>query len=103
MPTPLNITTYRRDDGTFVLTAAGEVDLSNIDAFSAALDDGWAHVGRDGARLTVDLTDVEYLDSCAINALFGHAEGMRLIANPMLIPVLTISGLTDVAVVEPAS
>jgi hypothetical protein len=57
-------------------------------------------VGPDGASLTVDLTGVEYLDSGAINALFGHAFGMRLIANPTLMPVLTISGLADVANVE---
>ncbi|OBK71213.1 STAS domain-containing protein [Mycobacterium sp. 1274761.0] len=102
MATPLSITTDRRDDGTFVLTAAGEVDLSNIDSFAGALDEGWAYVDADGARLTVDLTDIAYLDSCAINALFNHTGGIRLIVNPILIPVLTISGLTEMAVVEPA-
>ena len=101
MVTPLSIRTHRRDDGTFVLTAAGEIDLSNIDSFASALSDGSAAVGRDGATLTVDLTGVEYLDSGAINALFGHAERMQLIANPILMPVLTICGLTDVASVEP--
>jgi anti-anti-sigma factor len=102
MATALTITTNRRDDGNVVLTATGEVDLSNIDSFANALDDGSAAVGPDGARLTVDLSAVEYLDSGAINALFGHAKGMRLIANPILIPVLTISGLANVADIEAA-
>jgi anti-anti-sigma factor len=102
MATPLSITTDRRDDGTLVLTATGEIDISNIDSFASALDDGSTHVGRDAAAMTVDLTGVEYLDSGAINALFGHAASLRLIANPILMPVLQISGLTDVATVEPA-
>ena len=41
-------------------------------------------------RIDVDLTGVEYMDSGAINALFAHAEGMHLIANPILMPVLTV-------------
>lgn len=102
MATPLTITTARRDDGTVVVTATGEIDLSNIDSFAGALSDGSAAVGPDGATLTVDLTAVDYLDSGAINALFGHARSIRLIANPILMPVLTISGLAEVALVEPA-
>ena len=40
MVTPLSISIDQRDDGTFVLTATGEIDLSNIDAFANALSDG---------------------------------------------------------------
>lgn len=99
MATPLMITTDRRD-GAFVVRAAGEIDLSNLDSFTDALSDGSAALGDGAGTLTVDLTGVDYLDSGAINALFGHASGMRLIANPILLPVLTISGLTSVATVE---
>ncbi len=63
MATPLSLTTDRRDDGTFVVTATGEIDLSNIDSFADALDGG--RTGADGATLTVDLSGVEYLDSGA--------------------------------------
>ena len=38
MATRLSITTDRREDGASVVTAAGEIDLTNIDAFAAALD-----------------------------------------------------------------
>ena len=102
MVTPLSISVDQRDDGTFVLTGTGEIDLSNIDAFADALRDGTS-AARDGTVTTVDLSGVEYLDSGAINALFAHADRIRLIANPIVMPVLTVSGLTDVATVELAS
>jgi anti-anti-sigma factor len=98
MATTLNIDTEDRGDGTLVLTAAGEIDLSNIDEFSGAL----SAAGSDGAMLIVDLSDVLYMDSGAINVLFANAGRIRLIANPVLMPVLRISGLTDVAPVEAA-
>lgn len=37
MTTSLTLDTTRRDDGTLVLTAAGEIDLSNLDGFNQAL------------------------------------------------------------------
>lgn len=97
MATPLSLNTTERGDGTRVLTAAGEIDLSNIDAFTGAL----SAAGTDGAMLIVDLSGVLYLDSGAINVLFANAGRIRLIANPILMPVLKISGLTEVADVEP--
>jgi anti-anti-sigma factor len=99
MATPLDLNTTDRGDGIRVLTATGEIDLSNIDAFTGAL----AAAGTDGMKLIVDLSGVLYLDSGAINALFANAGHIRLIANPVLMPVLKISGLTDVAPVEAAS
>lgn len=99
MATPLSISTDRRA-ATFVVTVADEIDLSNLHSFADALRGGSAALNDGAATLTVDLTGVDYLDSGAINALFGHASGMRLIANPVLMPVLTISGLTEVIPVE---
>jgi anti-anti-sigma factor len=102
MVTPLRIRTDRRDDGALVLIAAGELDLSNIGAFSDAI----AHAitaGVDGLPLHVDLSAVEYLDSGAINVLFDHADAIDVVVNPVLLPVLTVSGLTDVASVRSAS
>jgi len=96
MATPLDINTEDRDDGTRVLIASGEIDLSNVEDFSGAL----TAAGTDGAMLIVDLSEVMYLDSGAINVLFANAGRIRLIANPVLMPVLRISGLTDVAPVE---
>ena len=100
MATPLSVSTGLRDDGTVVVSATGELDMSNVDALSAAIAAAMTPASQDGGVLTIDLTGVEYLDSAAINALYGHADRTHLFVNPILMPVLTVSGLTDVASVE---
>ena len=101
MPTLLTLETARSDDGQLVLVAAGEIDLSNIDAFSHALNTATAEVGGD--RFIVDLGGVEYLDSAAINALFAHADHIRVISHPLLVSALKMSGLAELVTIETAS
>ena len=103
MATPLSLNTDRGVDGTPRLTAAGEIDISNIDVFSEALT-----TASEGTRgpITVDLSAVKYLDSAGINVLFRHADEidrLHLIVHPFLLRVLTISGLSEIASVQPAS
>ncbi|MER5777524.1 STAS domain-containing protein [Streptomyces sp. NPDC002039] len=93
MTTPLTLTPGRRPDGTALLTAVGEIDMSNTGVLAAAL------AGTDGP-LVLDLTGVEYLDSAGISVLFPHADRIELVANPLLEPVLTISGLTELTTVH---
>ncbi|CAN5875603.1 STAS domain-containing protein [soil metagenome] len=100
MTTPLSLDTARRGDGTFALVAAGEIDLSNVATFAAALTHAITQT-VDDKPVTVDLSAVEYLDSGAINVLFNSADRVRVIANPLLIPVLKVSGLADLASVTP--
>lgn len=100
MATPLSVDTRVCDDGTVVLSVSGELDMSNVDVFTTAISDAMTPALQDGGVLTIDLTGVEYLDSAAINALFGSADRIRLIVNPVLMPVLKVSGLTGVASVE---
>lgn len=100
MATPLTINLDHRDGGTLAVVAAGEIDLSNVHEFAGAIDDAIAK--NRGQTLTVDLSAVDYLDSGGINVLFTFADHIRLIVKPLLIPVLTISGLTELAPVEPA-
>ncbi len=102
MPTSLTLDTARGNDGELMLVAAGEIDLSNIDDFVQALASASGEA-TGGGPLTVDLSGVEYLDSAAINALFTHADHIHLIAHPILMPILTISGLTELVAVEPAA
>ncbi|OBI48041.1 STAS domain-containing protein [Mycobacterium sp. E796] len=103
MPTSLTLDTARRDDGKLVLTATGEIDLSNIDEFNDALSGAIAEAASNGGTFTVDLSAVEYLDSAAINALFVRAAHIDVIAHPLVMPVLTVSGITELVTVEPAA
>lgn len=98
MTTALSFTTGRRPDGAVVLAATGEIDMSNADTFSAALTEARGEV-TDG-HLVVDLTRVEYLDSAGLAVLFPHVDHLRLLASPLLAPVLTIVGLDDVTTVQ---
>jgi anti-anti-sigma factor len=99
MPASLTLDTARGDDGTLVFTAAGEIDLSNIDTFSQALTTAIKEAASE-ARITVDLSAVDYLDSAAINALYKLADRIQLIANPILMRSLTISGLAELVSID---
>jgi anti-anti-sigma factor len=100
--TSLTHSSTRRSDGKLVLAATGEIDLSNIDAFKQALTGSTTEAASSGARLIVDLTAVDYLDSAAINALYDLADHIHLIANPVLMRSLTVSGLAELVTIEPA-
>ena len=102
MPTSLTLDTARCNDGKLVLIAAGEIDLSNIDAFDQALTTAVGEAAGSGGKLTVDLSAVEYLDSGGINALVARADHINLIAHPVLMSVLTISGLSELVNIEAA-
>jgi anti-anti-sigma factor len=99
MTTPLTIEVRSRD-GSPVVAARGEIDLSNVESFSKALQSIDDH--DDAEPILVDLSAIEYLDSSGINALFAHADRIRVLANAILLPVLEVSGLTEVVTVEPA-
>jgi anti-sigma B factor antagonist len=110
VPTPLEISTQPGADGIPVVTVAGEIDTSNAERFrdalglaaaAAAAEGGGGDADADGGdggggSFVVDLTGVEYLDSAGVHALFGYAPRIRLIAGPLLEPVLTVSGLSGI-------
>ncbi|OBB97422.1 STAS domain-containing protein [Mycobacterium sp. 852002-40037_SCH5390672] len=102
MTTPLTLDTARGSDGKFMLVVAGEIDLSNIDAFNVALAGATTEATGSVGALLVDLSAVEYLDSAAISALAAHADRIELLANPILMSVLRISGLSELTTIEPA-
>jgi anti-sigma B factor antagonist len=102
MTAPLTLNTDRGVDGTPRVIAVGEIDISNIHVFNEALT-----AASEGSRrpITVDMSAVKYLDSAGINALFKHADEidrLHLIVHPFLMRVLTISGLSQIANVQPA-
>jgi anti-sigma B factor antagonist len=98
MATPLELSTGPGRDGTPLVTVVGEIDMSNAGRFRDVL--GLAAPG--GGQFTVDLTGVAYLDSAGVHALFEHAGRIRLIASPLLVPVLTVSGLSGITSVREA-
>jgi anti-anti-sigma factor len=102
MQTSLTLDTARRKDGQLLLIAAGEIDLSNIDTFKQALTTAITESATN-EMLTVDLAAVQYVDSAAINVLCAHADSIHtLIAHPILMNILTISGLTELIAIEAA-
>ncbi|MGI5415238.1 STAS domain-containing protein [Actinomadura luteofluorescens] len=96
MSTPLTLTTARHPDGRALVTAVGEIDMSN----SGALADALGTARENGGELVLDLTAVEYLDSAGLSVLFAHADHLELIAPQLLEPVLTLSGLPELATVH---
>jgi anti-sigma B factor antagonist len=96
--TPLDLSTLHGEDGSTMLAAAGEIDMSNAASFRDAL----SQAGADGADFIVDLTRVVYLDSAGLTALLPYAPRIRIIATALLAPVLSVSGLDPVTTVVSA-
>ena len=94
MTTPLTLSTSRQPDGGQVLTVDGEIDMSN----AGQLGDALALAGA--APVVIDLTAVGYLDSAGLTVLFAHADHIELVVTPLLAPVLTICGLSEIAQVR---
>jgi anti-sigma B factor antagonist len=102
MMTPLTLNTDRGVDGTPRVIAAGEIDISNVHVFTQALTTASEGIGR---PITVDMSAVKYLDSSCVNVLFKQAdesERLHLIVHPLLVRVLSITGLSEIAIVESA-
>jgi anti-sigma B factor antagonist len=93
--TPLELSTRQDGDGTTVLSAVGEIDMSNVEDFRDAL----SQAGAGGAGFVVDLTGVGYLDSAGLTALLPYAPRIRVISTAVLAPVLSVSGLDPITTV----
>ncbi len=102
MPPLLTLDTARSDDGKLVLIAEGEIDLSNVGAFTRALTTAITEAADGSGKLTVDLSKVKYLDSAAINVLFNYADQIQLIVHPFLVRIFTITGLDELTTIEAA-
>jgi anti-sigma B factor antagonist len=87
-------------EGEPTVRAAGDIDLTNVGQFQAALDQAAAAA----SAITADLTAVTYCDSAAIRALFLAARQARLTievaaAGPINETLLKVSGLDQIATV----
>ena len=80
--------------------AAGDIDLTNVRPFQAALDQAAAT----SSAITADMAAVTYCDSATIRALFLAARQARLTiqvstAGPINEILLKVSGLDQIATV----
>ena len=78
--------------------AAGDIDLTNVGRFQAALDQAAAVAGT----FTVDLTAVTYCDSATIRALITAARQTRLTirvgtTGSVTETLLNVSGVDQIA------
>lgn len=102
MATLLTLDNTCRNDGTYVLIAAGEIDMSNIAEFNEGLAAAIRESAGSGDPLTLDLSAVTYLDSTAITALFSEADHIAILAHPHLMDIFAVSGLTELVAIESA-
>lgn len=95
MPAPFSTSLHEAPGGGRVLVLIGEIDMSNVEQFRAALA---AAVSGAGSA-TIDLTKVEYLDSSGLTSMFSYTadNDLRIIASSLLARVLRASGLAEVA------
>jgi anti-sigma B factor antagonist len=83
-----------------IVRAVGDIDLTNVGQFQAALHQAAAA----SSAITADMTAVTYCDSAAIRALFIAARQARLTiqvaaAGPINEILLSVSGLDQIATV----
>ena len=81
-----------------IVRAAGDIDLTNVGQFQAALDQAAAL----SSAITADMTAVTYCDSAAIRALIITARQASLTihvstAGPITEALLQVSGLDQIA------
>jgi anti-sigma B factor antagonist len=89
-----------RERESATVRASGDIDLTNVGQFQAALDQAAAT----STAITADLTAVTYCDSATIRALFLAARQAELTiqvstAGPITETLLKVSGLDQVATV----
>jgi anti-sigma B factor antagonist len=92
------LTAREREPAT--VRASGDIDLTNVGQFQAALDQAAAT----STAITADLSAVTYCDSATIRALFLAARQAELTihvstAGPITETLLKVSGLDQVATV----
>jgi anti-sigma B factor antagonist len=103
--TELQLSSAHLGDDTFVVSAAGELDLATVERFEHELA---RVVDLGGRRLAVDLTGVVFIDSTALGALiqrakrlrFGGGELVLISDDPSFLRTLQITGLDRMLRVE---
>jgi anti-anti-sigma factor len=97
------------EDGSTRITLSGEIDLANAVAVEEEMA---AAVSHQPTMVSVDLTDLTYMDSVGVRILFGLASRLQTlrIALELIVPVdsptrrlIELSGFESVAALRPLS
>ncbi len=75
----------------------GEIDMANADEVEQQI---LGAIGNQLTAVTIDLGGLEYIDSAGLAAVFSHVDHLRLLATPLLAPVLTVAGLDDITTIQ---
>jgi anti-anti-sigma factor len=104
---PATAVTARDEAGAMWIAVAGPIDLATAPAVEADIS---ALVGNETAVVTLDLSDVDYLDSAGLRVLFRLTTrlaevrtALEVVAPPGSISrrVLDLCGYTEVGTLRP--
>lgn len=92
-------------DGSAVLAVSGELDVTDVTSFEAAVADCWSRTPR---MLVLDLTTVTFIDSTGVGALvqiYRDAQAanrtMVIRPSPPVLRVLGVAGLLHALPLDP--
>ena len=97
------------EDGSLRITLSGEIDLANA---AAVEDEIRAAVSNQPTTVSVDLTDLTYMDSAGIRILFVLASRLQAqrIVLELIVPldsptrrIVELSGFESLAALRPGS
>ena len=97
------------EDGSMRITLSGEIDLANA---AAVEDEIRAAVSNQPTTVSVDLTDLTYMDSAGIRILFvlaSRLQALRIVLE-LIVPldsptrrIIELSGFESLAALRPGS
>jgi anti-anti-sigma factor len=97
------------EDGSMRITLSGEIDLANA---AAVEDEIRAAVSNQPTTVSVDLTDLTYMDSAGIRILFVLASRLQALRSvlELIVPldsptrrIIELSGFESLATLRPGS
>jgi anti-sigma B factor antagonist len=102
---PIRIRISRLQDGTFVLSLSGELDVVSVPRFESHLA-----LVPPGAAVVVDLSELEFVDSSGLNCLAvcgrrADERGTRVVLAaplPHVAKVFAVVRLDEILAVEPS-
>jgi anti-sigma B factor antagonist len=102
-----DVKTERVEDGTYVISLAGEVDLYTAPEFKQQLLNV---IGEGGTDVVVDFTDTTFIDSTTLGVLVGGVKRLRaqegrlslVCSDRNITKIFEITGLDRVFTIYPS-